>query len=654
MSPISTNSNRSILYRAAQITSSELTPLQGQIDQLTGSFVEQATDIKSLAAMTAGGLVSRLIKIGSLNIGAQYLSKVPLLVRYGSSLAALAGESATFTGVNRAMNPFTDFQLSFKKEWLNSAISLGALKIFGKVGEGQNPVFQHFLTDAGLVAGHQLAFLTKVEEEPEGDFVSRFVKADILNWQMKGATLLTHEVAPRIHAWERSLDLILREQEENLQSKSGENLGFFPEGRWALAGSWELKEEKDANLLKMSSGEDDKKGPSDDVSSSEPRDESKVFPQSLTTEEFNNLVQKIKSGHEPQDLKVLALGDIAATYAGLTTEQLSDLVHAIRDSEAGAGSKVFAYKHFEFHPRLNYQLAREVTIEIRMLLEGTININSNTNLKDESSDKREESNVNKKTTEVLGMKLNPSELESKVKNPLPIDKPKKTYISDSAKVALASITSGVSIYLSIHMPKLLVALFGGAIAVTVVKKGVQGIREGGREKKAIEWYEANKDEALRKLQSASPYRESPLMDLGSYHLIQKEILESFQKIIGEKYSKIEVSFSLDDDSPLISVHREIFELVNRYGPPIVFSNKVDVGFHYDQKKKKFRLDDTAIQHVRGELDEKPKNYFSIRKRLLTDSTLSPKLRAFLQALADLHGKGIPPGPVGYPWEDEFL
>src|SRR5262249_435022 len=153
-----------LLDRTQQFSSknSGLTFTQQQVDGMVESFVTQASDMKSLAAMMAGGLAYRSLRMGSLALWSQYLSQFPLFVRHGSSLVGLAGESAAFAAVNRGLEG-RFLHPEFGKEWGSSAISLGALRFFGKFGEGQNPILQHLFADLGLVTSHHLAALAKIE-----------------------------------------------------------------------------------------------------------------------------------------------------------------------------------------------------------------------------------------------------------------------------------------------------------------------------------------------------------------------------------------------------------------------------------------------------------------------------------------------------------
>jgi hypothetical protein len=217
---------------------SSLTSFQAEIDGATGNFIKEATDPKGLIAMAAGGWANRFLRKEALGLGAIYLSGNPLLTKYGSSLIGLAGESATFAGIQRG------FQLAegdipnkgFGNDWASAAISLGALRTFGKAGEGQNPILQHLLGDLGLVGSHQLASFAKIEEKLEGDFLTQFIKADLMNWQMKGSASLLSELAPGSYMQERALEVTLLSSERRFSKFEFGNLleKLLPKQRMAI------------------------------------------------------------------------------------------------------------------------------------------------------------------------------------------------------------------------------------------------------------------------------------------------------------------------------------------------------------------------------------------------------------------------------------
>jgi hypothetical protein len=219
MTSILANSgSESVLDRSLSAPSTSA--IQTQVEGLVTDFVSQATDLKTLGALTAGGLTFRAGRLATLAAGSRYLSTVPSLVRMGSLAIGLAGESATFAGIQRGFRSL-EGQVptqSFGKEWLVSAISLGSLKLFGKLGEGQNLPLQHLFTDFGMVGAHHAAYFVGLEAKPEGNLASQLLIAEAMNWQMKAGMSLVHGLAPRVSATERAMDLTLKTQENNLGS----------------------------------------------------------------------------------------------------------------------------------------------------------------------------------------------------------------------------------------------------------------------------------------------------------------------------------------------------------------------------------------------------------------------------------------------------
>src|SRR4030095_1300069 len=62
--------SRNLLDRPLpSLSFSKRTPLQATVDQCMGRFVEDATDIKSVAALSAGSLAYRAGRIGGLGLG---------------------------------------------------------------------------------------------------------------------------------------------------------------------------------------------------------------------------------------------------------------------------------------------------------------------------------------------------------------------------------------------------------------------------------------------------------------------------------------------------------------------------------------------------------------------------------------------------------
>jgi len=220
----SSSKTSTILDRASSLI--PLSLLQLQVDHHVNEFVEQATDARTLGAMVGAGMAYRFARLGTIAAAASLLPEgnalASLFTRGTSYTIALASESATFAALNRGFRHLEGqtLQESFGKEFLNSAVSLGSLKFFGKLGEGQNPLFQHLLVDTGMVASHLLAAFAHLEEKPEGDLFSQLLQAEAMNWQMKAGMGLVHEAFPRLGPSERSMDLFLRAREFDLSNRT--------------------------------------------------------------------------------------------------------------------------------------------------------------------------------------------------------------------------------------------------------------------------------------------------------------------------------------------------------------------------------------------------------------------------------------------------
>src|SRR5262245_10751259 len=186
------------------------TVLQSQVDGLVGGFVQEATRPQTTAALVGAGLAYRLTRVGV--VGSGLFGNSPLLNRAASLGLGLASESGIFTGINRGFNYLNGISSTqtFGHEWLHSAVTLGALKGFGRLGQGQNILTRHLLTDAGMVSGHQLAYHAGLQSRPEGTLAEQFLRAEAVNWQMAAGLSLLHHSAPGLAAAERALDLSSR------------------------------------------------------------------------------------------------------------------------------------------------------------------------------------------------------------------------------------------------------------------------------------------------------------------------------------------------------------------------------------------------------------------------------------------------------------
>ena len=115
----------SVLSRIGQNSSSALTPFQGQMDGLVGNFTDQATDGKTLAAMTVGGFAYRMGKVGLMSLSQSPLIR-PLAVIFGLGTEVTAFEFTHRTFLSLSQNPPTPLRQrgarrisqSLEMEWI--------------------------------------------------------------------------------------------------------------------------------------------------------------------------------------------------------------------------------------------------------------------------------------------------------------------------------------------------------------------------------------------------------------------------------------------------------------------------------------------------------------------------------------------------------
>lgn len=241
-SSVSPSDSESVLTRfagvSAQNSPPDLTLAQRQVDEMTGRFVQEATDWQSLAAVMAGGVAYRAGKIGILAgseriLGTSTARLFPLV--YGASLGGgLATEVAAYECTRRSLasavilakakNPAENAkEVKLLWSWdgkggiqegsFSSFITFGSLKGFGSLARGQNAVAQHAFQDLGMVLGHQGAHAAGLGEKPQGTLTEQFLHARATGLQMAAGTSLAHTMTGgRIFALERGMDLALRAQ----------------------------------------------------------------------------------------------------------------------------------------------------------------------------------------------------------------------------------------------------------------------------------------------------------------------------------------------------------------------------------------------------------------------------------------------------------
>lgn len=177
----------SILKRRSTLAFSSLTPIQLQQSHLSESFVKLAADPANLGAMTLGSLSFKFAKWGFLE-GAAVLNlgrHVPKFVlRSSSTLFALSVEVTSFrsghhyfgstAGKNSAEKIFDS------KAWWATAIDLGALKSFGLLAAGQNPILQNFIPSNAMILARRVSEELDLIPIEHGNYIQKLAHAQVM------------------------------------------------------------------------------------------------------------------------------------------------------------------------------------------------------------------------------------------------------------------------------------------------------------------------------------------------------------------------------------------------------------------------------------------------------------------------------------------
>src|SRR5262249_20959907 len=161
------------LLSRTSVSVSGLTPLQSEVDGLVGGFVQQATDWRSLAALTAGGMTYRIGRVGAMTAGTGHLASVG--IGLGAEVTAFEMTNRTLHSVGaglvsahfeghpqgvplQARNLWKwEGQGGIRQGLLSSLVTFASLKGAGGLAQGGNLVVQHLLQDTGMVLGHQVS-----------------------------------------------------------------------------------------------------------------------------------------------------------------------------------------------------------------------------------------------------------------------------------------------------------------------------------------------------------------------------------------------------------------------------------------------------------------------------------------------------------------
>lgn len=221
LSPITgTTAVETVLTRATLSQEATLTTAQAQIDGMVSHFVQEATDLRTLASMGTGSLFYRFGRIGTMALAARAPQAASLL-QIASYGVGLFSEVAAFEGTQRSLASLSGdstnanlWRWSGRGGWQeglgSSLITFGLLKGSGALAREQNVFAQHLFSDLAMVGGHQAAAAFGFLPRPEGSFAEQLLHAEVTNLQLGAGMSLVHHAAPGLSAFERSLDLSLQ------------------------------------------------------------------------------------------------------------------------------------------------------------------------------------------------------------------------------------------------------------------------------------------------------------------------------------------------------------------------------------------------------------------------------------------------------------
>jgi signal transduction histidine kinase len=230
------------------IQSTDLTPIQIQMDGLISSFVERASDGYALAGIFIGGGGGRLSRLGILHGGRAAAALAPKIlgpfVKGSGWITGFAVESALF-GVSPRI-----LKVVYEKENLSSlnlygeagvihdsihsAAGLLGFKLAGIASAPLNPFARNLFQAGAIIASQQtLALLERVDRRREG-FGEKFVEAEAMVLQLWAGMSMLYRFAPTLHQSEQKREIAI--QAKGMENRQGPYRGPFSK-TWALAGA---------------------------------------------------------------------------------------------------------------------------------------------------------------------------------------------------------------------------------------------------------------------------------------------------------------------------------------------------------------------------------------------------------------------------------
>jgi len=205
--------DNNILARRARVgltaqPSHTLTSNQLQQDAIGQSFVSQASNPKTLVAVTFAGAAFKGIQGLGYGRVLPYLADskaASVLLKAGVNGLAVTGEAGVFVLTERGIQALDGSdphalrwggENGFKRAWQNAFINFSGLRVAAPFTAGQNPFVRNFGHSTAMVGANQFSAALGLLPPPSESISLQFVNASVMDLQMTAGMQMLHGIFP--------------------------------------------------------------------------------------------------------------------------------------------------------------------------------------------------------------------------------------------------------------------------------------------------------------------------------------------------------------------------------------------------------------------------------------------------------------------------
>lgn len=180
-----------------------------------GHQLSQQNNTSMLAAMTVGSLFNHIARFATFSLGASAgrFGAALNLLSYGT---ALGSEALAFETTHRALESLSAHPShanlwnwngsgGLKEGFVSTLFTIGSLKAFGRMAQGQSIATQHLFSDLGMVASQNVLGLA-TGNTPQGNIFSQLAHAEVVRMQLAVGGQLMRRLLPSVSVLERNLE----------------------------------------------------------------------------------------------------------------------------------------------------------------------------------------------------------------------------------------------------------------------------------------------------------------------------------------------------------------------------------------------------------------------------------------------------------------